>query len=319
MSRLILHADVGREEGWGHFRELLSVATILRARGIESTFAVPTSAKQARQELKKERYAALPADRYRQWAPGCCVVSDLIRYPADYVRFIRKEAVGWAIITEHEYEELASINFNICREPEFMPLHGQYRDCPPKKINDDLKKIFVCFGGADPKNTTGLVLEFLRQGFERAQLPRDVSLTVLLGPLFEHASAVKAMIKTYPVPMKVSGPVGPKIVARMALESDLTLTTGGGTMYEFCALGVPSIIIPILDKMDANARVVEKRLAVVRTPRVDRLSAEELIGTIKPFWSAKRRKVISRRSQKAIDGRGAERIADKLLKAWRLK
>lgn len=329
--KVACHADVGREAGWGHFRECLTVAAALRQRGVEPAFIIPSREPAAARALQAERYWFVARPRH-WWQPGSraslerlfahvqdgVLLADLVTTTREYVRVAMQRTAGVAVITEHRDEELGAVNFNISRRPELMPLHRAFQTNEQRLVRNAVGRVLVCFGGSDPKNCTGFVLEMLRQGFERGLLPRDIRVDVICGPLFEHRPAIRAMQASYPASIAVLGPVTPAMLARRARAADLAITTGGGTMYEFCAVGLPSIVVPILDKMAANAEVLARRRAVVLLPRVDRLSADALTSAVRRLLTPAARRRLSSAAREAVDGRGAERIAADLLTRWSL-
>jgi spore coat polysaccharide biosynthesis predicted glycosyltransferase SpsG len=327
----VLHADVGRESGWGHLRECLTLGSALRARDVEPAFIIPTRESGAARVLRSEgyRFSALPRswwqgrhgaslDRVFEPATDAVIVADLVTVTAQYARAAAKSTAGLAVITEHVDEERGAVNFNISRFPELMPLHEVYQRPARRRIRDSVGRLLVCFGGSDPKNCTGLTLEMLRQGFERSVLPRGIHIDVVCGPLFEHGSAIRAMAASYPVPMSVVGPLTPGMLVRRAHASDLAITTGGGTMYEFCATGLPSIVVPVLDKMAANAAVLARRGAVVVTPRADCLSSEDLLEAVRRLLARSARRRFAVAARRTVDGGGADRMAARLVRKWRL-
>ena len=328
---MVLHADVGRESGWGHFGECLTLAAALRRLRVEPAFLIPTREPAAARVLRSEGYRFHTAprawwqrrdrvslDRLFDRAAGSLVVADLVTLTADYARVAKKRTAGLAVITEHVAEERGALNFNISLCPELMPLHQVYQRPPQRRIKHAVGRVLVCFGGSDPKNCTGLTLEMLRQGFERSLLPRTFRIDVVCGPLFKHARAIRAMIASYPVPVSVIGPLTPAMLARRARAADLAITTGGGTMYEFCATGLPSIVVPVLDKMTANAGVLAKRGAVVVTARADRLASEGLVDAVRSLLAPPARRRIAAAARSTVDGGGADRMAAGLVKRWPL-
>ena len=136
---VLFHADVGREEGWGHFSECLSVAAGLRDRGVRCGFVIPAGVEAAGEKAEEEGYRifALPtADR--DTAPLTKAVSELITRTSAflvanlvtvstlYAEEVSRVAESWAVITEHAEQERAPVNLNISCNPEYMPLHTVY-------------------------------------------------------------------------------------------------------------------------------------------------------------------------------------------------
>lgn len=330
--RVIFHVDVGPEEGWGHLREALAVAEVLSSRGVASGFVLPTEAEEAREVVVSSGHSSIGFLRSESAGrDGWCgfrevllresvsfLVSNLVSTSSDYASTVQSCVGNWAVITEHADDELAPLNYNISLHPSYMPLSHPYRDGPRRRHKAQLEELLICLGGSDPKNVTGLTLEMLRQGFERSVLPEELKIVVILGPLFRHARTIHAMSDSYPVPLLVVGPLRSEEVADHISKADAGITTGGGCMYEFCSLGLPSVILPILDKMVANGKVLAARGAVSLLDRVDRISADELVRAVAALLPVSVRCAVGNAGQDAVDGRGAERIADDLVQTWGL-
>lgn len=328
--RVLFHVDTGRIEGLGHLRECLSVADALRSMGIVAEFAVPQEPKFAYQEVAAQNYPVhrLPATDWQKnkadkigalaSTQSTGVVANLFHCNQAYAQKLNVSATTWATITEHKAEELAPLNFNICQNPELMPIDKLWQNSTPRNSPQPTDNVLICFGGSDPKNCTGIVLEFLRQGLERGIVLEKFCVHVVIGPLFEHGEAIKGLAKSFPCPIKLHGPLLPKDLCELAKSMDFSVTTGGGTMYEFCAIGLPCMVVPILDKMAANAAPLAKQGAIIATDRIDFVSADSFLRSFNNLVGADLRNKLSRIGPQVIDGSGAKRIASRLVKEWRL-
>ncbi len=330
---ILLHADVGQKEGWGHFRECLAVARALEGRGIKIGFLIPSESHAAQKYVEEQGYPVntLPALSWQNSKVSKeflglidekkkrFVVANLVEVSNQYAKVMSRATQGWAVITEHTDQERAPVNFNISVNPELIPLDKAFCGSPPRVVREAVCELLVCFGGADPKNICGLVIEMLRQGFETETLPNEIRVTAVLGPLFRHVAVVQTMKATYPALLDVIGPLDSRELAEVATRADLAITTGGDTMYEFCALGLPSIVVPVLEKMEANAKVLSEKGAVWQTARVDHLTPQELNGAINRLLDNRYRHAMARAAQDAVDGRGAERIVARLVAEWELE
>ncbi len=332
-SEILLHADVGQQEGWGHFRECLAVARALERRGIKAGFLIPSESQAAQGCVEQQGYPlyTLPAlswqnSKASQEILGLIdekkppfLIANLVEVSSEYAKVMSRATQGWAVITEHTDQEWAPVNFNISVNPELIPLDEAFCDSPVRVVREDVRELLICFGGTDPKNICGLVLEMLRQGFETGTLPNEIEVTAVLGPLFRHVAVVQTMKDTYPVKLDVIGPLDSKELAEVATRADLAITTGGDTMYEFCALGLPSIVVPVLEKMEANAKVLSEKGAVWQTARADRLTLQELNGALNRLLDSRYRHAMAGAAQNAVDGQGAERIVARLVEEWELE
>jgi spore coat polysaccharide biosynthesis predicted glycosyltransferase SpsG len=327
---VFVHADAGQMEGWGHLRESIEVAHALRAGGAECVFVLPAAIPAAQEEARAAGFevAAIPAADWQAGAapqqlvallnarPGANLVCDLFAVSPAYATAVTSATRSWACITEVPSDELAPLNFNISTEPGFVPLGAEYRGASPHPITDEIAQILVCYGGSDPRNVTGKTLEWLRTAIDAGALPKSARIVVVMGPLFTHHEAVRASIADYPLEVDLHSALAPTELMQAAIESDIAITTSGGTMYEFSALGLPCLVVPILDKHITNARVLEQRGVVLTTRLHNEVSAEQLTEMIQRIAPVEVRRTMSQAAQQAIDGEGTSRIAERLIREW---
>jgi spore coat polysaccharide biosynthesis predicted glycosyltransferase SpsG len=330
--KVAVHADAGAEEGWGHLRESLEVAKELRAAGADCLLILPSGTPEATDEAEAEGFDVVKipaADWQSADAPTRLprllatvgakhLVSDLVSVSESYAIAIRHVCNAWSVITELREDERGDVNFNVGQSPEFMPLDRVYRAAPARATRESVQRILVNYGGSDPRNITAQTLLVLRPAFASGALP-PVEIVVVLGPLFEQGDTVRAIAASYPTPVEVVGPLTPAEMALTVAGSDIAITTAGGTMYEFCALGLPSIVVPDHDKQVENAKVLSDQGAVIATSQLSALTDEELANAVRGLLSVEARDALSARAQAAIDGKGSVRIADRLRIEWGIR
>jgi spore coat polysaccharide biosynthesis predicted glycosyltransferase SpsG len=330
--KVAVHADAGAEEGWGHLRESLEVAKELRAAGADCLMILPSGSPQATDEAEAEGFdvVKIPAADWQSEHPPTRLprllatvgakhlVCNLVSVSEAYATAIRDVCDAWSVITELREDERGDVNFNVGQSPEFMPLDRVYRAAPARATRESVQRILVNYGGSDPRNITAQTLLVLRPEFASGALP-PIEVVAVLGPLFEHSDAVRAIAASYPTPVEVVGPLTPAEMALTGAGSDIAITTAGGTMYEFCALGLPCIVIPDHDKQVENAKVLADRGAVIATSPLATLTNEELANAVRGLLAVEARDALSARAQATIDGKGAERIADRLHVEWGIR
>jgi spore coat polysaccharide biosynthesis predicted glycosyltransferase SpsG len=332
-SKVVVHADAGPEEGWGHLRESLQVAKGLRIAGADCLLVLPSETPLAAEEAKAEGFGVvkIPAldwqsddrpvklARLLETVRATHVVCDLVSVSEGYASAVETVCDAWAVITELREDERGDVNFNVGQSPEFMPLDRSYRSAAARVTRESVRRILISYGGSDPRNVTAQTLELLRPAFAAKTLPPAIEVLAVLGPLFDHADAVRTIAASYPVPVDVVGPLVPAEMALTVAGSDIAVTTAGGTMYEFCALGLPCVVVPDQAKQIANARVLADRGAVIATSPVATLGGDELADALHGLLSFEVRKKLSARAQREIDGKGAERIANRLIVEWGIR
>ena len=313
MKEIVLHVDVGREQGWGHLQETLNIADKIKARNLEYKFLINKNSiakKYVKSLNHKVQYLSKPHHDFS----NKIVISNLVKINHSYANLMKKLSLLWAVITEHKSDELGNVNFNISKKPKYFPLNEIFITNKSFNYKKKIKKILISFGGSDPKNVTLLTLELIRQSVERGDFKKDITLEIILGNLFIYKDAIKLVASNFPLKCNIHFAIKQSKLKKIALKCDISITTGGGTMYEFCALGIPSIIIPILDKMKSNAKPFKKSNAIILLKRSDKLCAESLNSAIKYLNLKDNRINIGLNARTLMDGLGSDRIVESILK-----
>jgi UDP-2,4-diacetamido-2,4,6-trideoxy-beta-L-altropyranose hydrolase len=156
------------------------------------------------------------------------------------------------------------------------------------------RRVFVSFGLMDERNMTEQALQALLE----ARFPGEVD--VVLGAHAPHLARIQSLAGRSSLTARVH--VEPRNVAALMVEADFAFGAAGGSAWERCCLGLPSIVVSAAVNQDRNARALAARGACRLVERFT-LQALGLLGEAQ---------VVERmaRSAAAItDGRGAQRIA----------
>ena len=171
----------------------------------------------------------------------------------------------------------------------------------------EVGNLLVTFGGADPGNLTGAVLQQLAA----AALPDGIAVDVVLGAAFTRRAEIEKAAAALPAPTAVSVAVGD--MAERISRADLAIGAGGVTVWERCCLGLPSITIVAAENQLTNAAALEQ---------------ERINITLRPecwsggFHAALQQALHDRqwyneavtRGSRLIDGKGAGRVTETLKK-----
>lgn len=182
--------------------------------------------------------------------------------------------------------------------PEFARL----RDASLARREDAaLQQVLITLGGVDQHNHSAVILESLK----RCQLPADIRFTVVLGASAPHLQAVRALAQTCPWPVEVLSATT-DMAGHMA-RADLAIGAGGGTSWERCCLGLPTLLIVLAENQRPAAGALQRSGAVqlldLALPLDEQLRAA-MIGL-------RERSVLASLSQAAsriADGLGVERV-----------
>lgn len=166
---------------------------------------------------------------------------NLGRNAKDYEGLLKKEA-----------QRLIGPAYALLR-PEFAQLREyslQRRAWP------QLKELLITMGGVDQTNVTCQVLD----GLIRCELPTDLKITVVMGATAPWLAQVHATAAAMPWPTQVL--VGVSNMAQLMAESDLCIGAAGGSAWERCALGLPTLVLILAENQHGGAMALQSHDAV---------------------------------------------------------
>jgi UDP-2,4-diacetamido-2,4,6-trideoxy-beta-L-altropyranose hydrolase len=188
--------------------------------------------------------------------------------------------------------------------PEFAALRAQ--SLARRQTNPQLRRLLITMGGVDKDNTTGQVLAALQS----CNLPAELRVTVVIGPHAPWLAQVQAQVAQMPWPTEVL--VGVDNMAQLMAESDLCIGASGGTAWERCSLGLPSLVLALTNNQLPGAVALQEAGAAVALK-----SPQQIVTFMKQFKSASlAQKVLTKLSQAAAvvgDGKGCQRTVAHML------
>ncbi len=145
------------------------------------------------------------------------------------------------------YSEKDSENRKYCgADYYFMPkLFLMYK---PIKINDVVKNIFICFGGADPQNYTEKILDFISE-----KKYYGYHFTVVLGKA--KANFERLIKQNSQQNIEIMYDV--KNMPELMSKCDVAITSQGRTCYELASLGIPTLAIAQNEREERHSFVCE--------------------------------------------------------------
>jgi len=199
---------------------------------------------------------------------------------------------------------LIGVQYLMLRE-EFEKMHQVQR-----KIRKNARNVLLTLGGADPENLTMKVVRAL------SKINQKLDVIVVLGPAYtRHEEFQKLLkeLKTSKSKFKVKCNV--KNMARLMMRADIAITAGGETIYELAAVGTPSINISHMEHQSINARELERAGAVINLGLGKEVSEEQISSAVLYLLKDKDlRQKMSLAGKRLVDGKGAKRVADIILK-----
>lgn len=243
--------DKIRSEGF--FVESLPVPTRLLSSDVNSYemwagVDWQTDASETLDLLKKSCYHWLVVDHYSldaKWEKEVkhgysklMVIDDLENRPHD-ADLLVDQNLGK---TTNSYHNLVGPNCKRLIGPRYSILRQEFKLARQQALASrselDLKNILITFGGVDRFDITSKVLNSLRLD----NVADNVDITIIMGATAPNLKNVQRLAEKMPWATKVL--VNVSNMADYIAKADISICSVGGTTWERCCLGLPSILIP---------------------------------------------------------------------------
>ncbi len=154
-----------------------------------------------------------------------------------------------------DYQELVPQHCKLLIGPEHALLRPEFAMLRVSSLHRrevvTLRHVLVAMGGVDQHDATGRILDALRQ----CRLPDDCRISVIMGSRAPWLERVRELAADMPWPTEVQ--VNVSDVAQRMADCDLAIGAAGGTAWERCCLGVPTIMVVLADNQWGGARALQ--------------------------------------------------------------
>ena len=342
---MLLRADGSAEMGLGHISRMATLAAAARASGIEVLFAVHASCKLAAESLGSRGFAvatisalagseADAAETSRLAAASSAEIAlvDGYQFGEAYFRVLGRGRLflGYVddlfaptggcdlVLNTNVYAEpgpyRAPAGRTLLLGPRYALLAASFVAARRPPRAGAAARLLVTFGGSDLGRQTEKVLASLAE-VDPARGPLDVQ--VVLGAATDHASEVRALTAGCRPHRVTVVHAATDMAARMSW-ADLAITAGGTTCLELSCIGIPSLVIAVADN---QRRVAEGfgRLGLMRSLGwYEQVSVAQIAAELTALREDPEARVRMVRAQhEAVDGRGAPRVVEAIVRASR--
>jgi UDP-2,4-diacetamido-2,4,6-trideoxy-beta-L-altropyranose hydrolase len=194
--------------------------------------------------------------------------------------------------------------------PQYALLRPQFREMRKtlRERSGEVRRILVFMGGTDPSNETGKALEAIKL------LNRPgINVDVVLGEAAPHKENIMNLC------LSMSNVVfycQVENIAQLMADADLAIGASGSATWERCCLGLPSIVSVIADNQISIAEALEKEKVVLNLGWHHDVNVADIHkALINMIGDQNKRKTMSFRGQRIVDGIGASIVANEILKA----
>ncbi len=192
--------------------------------------------------------------------------------------------------------------------PSYALLRDEFRDAArcQSDVAPQVRRVLVTFGGADPNDMTSRALAAL-DSLNDPELHVDV----VVGS----CSTRQSLPSGSKYRMQVRWRQNVSNMASLMSRADIAVTAGGSTCFELAAVGVPMFIVAIADNQLPVAESLGRLGAAVYLGQQADLRDPELANEIQElFHAADRRRAIAETAKRLVDGRGTNRVVDRMLR-----
>ncbi len=187
--------------------------------------------------------------------------------------------------------------------PEF----AQWREHSlQRRTQPQLKNLLLTMGGVDQANATGQVLAALT----RCELPTDLHITVVMGPTAPWLAQVQAQAAAMPCPTQVQA--GVSNMAQLMAKSDLCIGAAGGSAWERCAMGLPTLVLILAANQQSGAMALQAYGAAWVAADAQQLMAQ-MSALFNKETQASALQQMSQAAAKLATGNGASQVVELLL------
>ncbi len=120
--------------------------------------------------------------------------------------------------------------------PDYALLRPEFLESKPRETDnsDDIKNVFICFGGSDAKNLTAMVLSWLPS--------KGYSVTVVLGNAYNHQDELNNVLEErQDLEIVVKSSLSAIEMRNELEQSDLAIVPASGILFEVISIGLPVI------------------------------------------------------------------------------
>lgn len=164
-----------------------------------------------------------------------------------------------------------------------------------------LAHILITMGGVDQQNASGAVLRALKS----CALPEDCTISVIMGLTAPWIEDVSEAAEQMPWPTEVLQNVT-DMGARM-VAADLVIGAAGGSAWERCCLGVPTILVILADNQKSGAGALAASGSAIVLGPVSAI-CDGLKPAVYSLTHTGKLRAMSQSASNVADGLGVQRV-----------
>ncbi|MEN3027939.1 MAG: glycosyltransferase [Aquificaceae bacterium] len=207
---------------------------------------------------------------------------------------------------ELDYPEVEGVVY--LTGPAYVPLRKAFWKVKRRSLRKKLHRVLITFGGDDSRNMTPKVLRVLRKEYP------ELEFFVVVGRGFKNREEVYSLKEER---IRVFEGLSDEEMRDLMAMVDLAVSAGGQTTYELARVGVPSLLVAVADNQLLNCKGWEKAgFAFYAGWWEEENLWQKIIESIEKLKDYDLRLRMSKIGRKMVDGKGALRVAKRLVRAY---
>lgn len=192
--------------------------------------------------------------------------------------------------------------------PRYALIRAQFHEIyhnVSKEISNILQ-ILIMFGGSDPTNETQKVLEAINQPTNS-----KINITVIFGRDCPHKELIlNSELNT----TNVTFLVGVDNMASEMSKADIMIGAGGGSVWERCSLGLPSISIATANNQISQLEKLAEKGALLYLGESKNVQVDDIKFAVEKLIADNQlREGMRRIAREIVDAKGASRVVSHLI------
>lgn len=188
--------------------------------------------------------------------------------------------------------------------PQYAPLRKEFQGLERRIVKERVENILVSTGGSDQYHVALRCVKYLREH----SIHKNIIFHLVLGAMNQDVKKLKKIAVDFP---QIELHCQVTDMCSLMQKCDVAISAAGTTLYELCACGLPTVTYVLADNQIQGAQAFQKAglMPCIGDIRKDEKFLEhlfEMLNTLLDNFALRR--CASKHMQKAVDGKGAERV-----------
>lgn len=204
--------------------------------------------------------------------------------------------------------------------PQYNMIRDEFKNISPRGIRENVEEIMITTGGSDPYHMTEKLLNiFLNNDYFS-----KIRLNVLVGGGFTTSQDLIHLSQNHDQVALYSNTVAdtPELmwhssISEIMLRSDIAISAGGSTLYEFAACGVPVLAFVVAENQRFLVEKMEHLGYIINLGWYNQICEEQVVGHTRSLMNdCAARTKMSSKCLGLVDRLGTERIVKELTREF---